>query len=294
MTRIVISASRRTDIPAFFMPWFMKGIETGYFEVQNPYNHQVKSVPASPKHVHSIVFWSKNFGPFLDQGYARTLEQRGYRLFFNFTINSTQPVLEPTLPPLEERLEQLARLVDAFGPDCIQWRFDPICFFRERSGRMGNNLDQFEVIARNAAGLGLKTCITSFVDLYRKVLRRVQKNHDLELFDPPMDQKIATIEELAGHLTDLGMGIQLCSEKDVLSHLPSHLGVTASACIPNDRLAALFGPGISLAQDGGQRKAAGCMCGVSKDIGSYPLHPCRHNCLFCYANPACDMPNQAQ
>jgi hypothetical protein len=289
MTQFVISASRRTDIPAFFMPWFMAGIDAGHFDVQNPYNRRTVIVPATPDRVHSIVFWSKNFGPFIDQGYAKTLVQRGYRLFFNFTLNSTQPVLEPSLPPIDKRLGQLARLVEVFGPACVQWRFDPICFFRERSGRMGDNLDQFEIIARYAAQLGLKTCITSFVDLYRKVLRRVKEHHDLELIDPPMAQKAATAMQLADQLTSLGMEMRLCSEKDLLAKLPPYLGVAASACIPNDRLAALYGPGISLAQDGGQRRAAGCMCGVSRDIGSYNLHPCRHNCLFCYANPACDM-----
>jgi hypothetical protein len=288
MSQIVISASRRTDSPAFFMPWFMECIDAGRFEVQNPYNRQTAIVPAIPQRVHSIVFWSKNFGPFLDKGYAKVLVQRRYRLFFNFTINSTQPVLEPGLPPLEDRLGQLARLVEIFGPDCVQWRFDPICFFKERSGYQGNNLDQFEIIARHASRLGLKACITSFVDLYRKVLRRVKERHDLELIDPPMTQKVATAVQLADLLASLGMEMQLCSEKDLLAHLPPDLGVTASACIPNDRLTALYGPGISLSQDGGQRKAAGCMCGASKDIGSYHLHPCRHNCLFCYANPACD------
>jgi hypothetical protein len=288
MPRIVISASRRTDIPAFFMPWFMECITAGRFEVQNPYNRQTSIVPATPEQVHSIVFWSKNFGPFLDQGYAGTLVQRGYGLFFNFTINSTQPVLEPGLPSLDERLEQLARLVETFGPDCVQWRFDPICFFKERSGHVGDNLDQFDTIASFAARLGLKTCITSFVDLYRKVLRRVKERHDLELIDPPMAQKVATAAQLADRLSKLGMQMQLCSEKDLLAQLPPDLGVTASSCIPNERLTTLYGPGISLARDGGQRRAAGCMCGASKDIGSYNLHPCRHNCLFCYANPACD------
>jgi Domain of unknown function (DUF1848) len=288
MSRIVISASRRTDIPAFFMPWFMAGIDAGRFEVQNPYNRQTKIVPVSPEHVHSIVFWSKNFGPFLDQGYAKNLVHRGYHLFFNFTINSTHPVLEPGLPALDPRLDQLARLVDAFGPDSVQWRFDPICFFKERSGGMGDNLDQFAIIAGQAAELGLKSCITSFVDLYRKVLRRVKERHDLELIDPPMAQKVTTTIQLADQLANLGMELLLCSEKEVLAHLPPGLGVSASACIPNKRLTALYGPGISLAQDGGQRRAAGCMCGASKDIGTYHLHPCRHNCLFCYANPACD------
>jgi hypothetical protein len=288
MPQIVISASRRTDIPAFYMPWFMAGIDAGYFEVQNPYNRRTVRVPAALSQVHSIVFWSKNFGPFLDHGYAKALAQRGYRLFFNFTINSAHSVLEPMLPPLTLRLDQLARLVDAFGPDCIQWRFDPICFFMKRSGRMGDNLDQFEIIARSAAQLGLRICVTSFVDLYRKVRRRAEEQCDLQLIDPPMPRKVATIARFADHLSSLGMQLQMCCEKDLLGALPPGLSVTASSCIPNNRLTDLYGPGISLARDSGQRKAAGCTCGLSKDIGSYNLHPCYHNCLFCYANPIRD------
>jgi hypothetical protein len=270
------------------MPWFMAGIDAGYFEVQNPYNRRTVRVPATLDQVHSIVFWSKNYGPFWDHGYAKQLIERGYRLFFNFTINSAHPVLEPMLPPLTVRLSQLARLVDAFGPDCIQWRFDPICFLMKRSGHMTDNLDQFEIIAGRAAQLGLRLCITSFVDLYRKVLRRAGQQCDLQLIDPPMPEKVATIARLADHLAGLGMQLQLCCEKNLLEALPHGLPVSASSCIPNDRLTDLFGPGISLAKDSGQRKAAGCTCGVSKDIGSYSLHPCSHNCLFCYANPICD------
>jgi hypothetical protein len=288
MPQIVISASRRTDIPAFYMPWFMAGIDAGYFEVQNPYNRRTVRVPATLDQVHSIVFWSKNYGPFWDHGYAKQLAERGYRLFFNFTINSAHPVLEPMLPPLTVRLSQLARLVDTFGPDCIQWRFDPICFLMKRSGHMTDNLDQFEIIAGRAAQLGLRLCITSFVDLYRKVLRRAGQQCDLQLIDPPMPEKVATVARLADHLAGLGMQLQLCCEKNLLEALPPGLPVSASSCIPNDRLTDLFGPGISLAKDSGQRKAAGCTCGVSKDIGSYSLHPCFHNCLFCYANPICD------
>lgn len=266
----------------------MAGIEAGHFEVQNPYNRRTVLVPATADQVHSIVFWSKNFGPFLDHGYEKQLVQRGYRLFFNFTINSAHAILEPMLPPLKLRIGQMERLIDIFGPDCVQWRFDPICFFRERIGRLGDNLDQFEEISRTAAQFGLKICITSFVDLYRKVIRRISRGCDLQLIDPPMAEKIATITRLADILASLGMQLLLCCENDLLDALPPGLPVGPSACIPNDKLTALYGPGISLATDSGQRKGAGCTCGVSKDIGSYNLHPCRHNCLFCYANPACD------
>jgi hypothetical protein len=291
--KFVISASRRTDIPAFYMPWFMAQVQAGSFEVHNPYNHQVARIPAGIEQVHSIVFWSKNFGPFLDSGWGRQLTERGYPLFFNFTINSENERLEPMVPPLKQRLNQLEHLVTLFGPACIQWRFDPICFFKVRGGATADNLGQFDTIARRVSELGVGRCITSFVDLYRKVVRRLNASSDLELVDPPLSLKVATIVRIAERLADLKIDLGLCCEADLLAALPSGLGVGPSACIPNERLAALFGSGISLARDAGQRRSAGCACGVSKDIGSYNLHPCPHNCLFCYANPACDK-NQRQ
>ena len=288
MPRIVLSASRRTDIPAFYMPWFMSSIKRGYFTVINPYNNRTSRVPAGPEQVHSIVFWSKNFGPFIEKGYGLQLQQMGYGLFFNFTINSVHKTLEPNLPPLEQRLEQLARLSGVFGPGCMNWRFDPICVFKTTSGHTGSNLDQFTEIAGRVADAGVSTCITSFVDPYRKVLRRFDRYSDLTLIDPPLDRKISVITKLAGCLGPLGINLHLCCEKDLLDALPPALPVSAAGCIPSHRLASLYGPDISLARDSGQRKAAGCTCGVSRDIGSYRLHPCRHDCLFCYANPAMD------
>lgn len=288
MSKVVISASRRTDIPAFYMPWFMACIDQGHFKTTNPYNRRTSIVPATLEKVHSIVFWSKNFGSLLSRKDGETLTRRGYRLFFNFTINSPHPELEPNLPALTERLNQLTQLVDMFGPECIHWRFDPICFFKYPSGGEQSNLDHFHTIAHHAAGLGIRTCITSFVDLYRKVTRRLQRHTDLKIFDPPMDRKVQTVTKLSNQLASLGIALKLCCEKQLLETLPADLPVTSSACIPSDTLAALYGPGISLAKDRGQRTKSGCLCGISKDIGNYTHHPCHHNCLFCYANPAMD------
>ena len=111
MPRVIISASRRTDIPAFYMPWFMACIDQGRFNVVNPYNQKTYQIPATPEEVHSIVFWSKNFGLFLRHRYGEWLNQKRYRLFFNFTINSPHPRLEPKVPSLEDRLQQLAQLL---------------------------------------------------------------------------------------------------------------------------------------------------------------------------------------
>ncbi len=285
---MVLSASRRTDIPAFYMPWFMKSIDQGHFDVINPYNQRTFQVPAAVERVHSIVFWSKNFSPFLRHRYGDTLMQRGYRLFFNFTINTPHRLLEPGVPPLKDRLDQLAALSDIVGPQCIQWRFDPICFFKDGAGQESDNLDAFEAIAQRAAELGITTCITSFVDHYRKVRRRMLAHSDLTFVDPPMQRRVETVARLSRKSTQLGIALKLCCEKAVLAALPEDVEVTAASCIPGEKLFELYGLGISLAKDRGQRREAGCACNVSKDIGSYALHPCRHNCLFCYANPAMD------
>ena len=126
--KIVISASRRTDIPAFYMPWFMSQIEAGSFEVVNPYNQKAHYVPGTPDKVHTIVLWSKNFGPFIENNYGDRMREKGFQLFFNFTINSDCSLLEPNVPPLGARLDQLEQLCQRFGPETVNWRFDPICF----------------------------------------------------------------------------------------------------------------------------------------------------------------------
>jgi len=164
--RIVISASRRTDIPAFYMPWLMKQIERGHVQRVNPYNRQTKTIPLSPRHIHSIVFWSKNFGPFITGGYGERLQKAGFHLFFNFSVNSESHRLEPHVPPLDDRLDQLERLCTTYGAEAVTWRFDPVCFYETASGRR-HNLNDFERIAGTAAKCGVRRCITSFRDDYR-------------------------------------------------------------------------------------------------------------------------------
>ena len=270
------------------MSWFMASLRKGCFEVVNPYNHKKSLIAATPDQVHSIVFWSKNFGPFLQHGYGRALERIGYRLFFNFCINSPHPLLEPNLSPLEDRLQQLAQLSRDHGPETIQWRFDPICFYSTSSGRRRTNLSHFDAIARTAAQAGISTCITSFLDIYAKVQRRVAKHASIKWVDPPMAEKVNLINKMAADLATMGVDLQLCCEKALLEALPENSPVRGAACIPSHRLVQLYGPGIRLTRDKGQRILQGCNCRVSRDIGSYAWHPCRHNCLYCYANPIDD------
>ncbi len=129
----------------------MAGIDSGVFEVENPYSRQRRQVPARPHEIHSIVFWSKDFGPFLRRQIGETLEHRGYRLFFNFSLNSTAPRLEPHVPSLQDRLRQLQELATRFDPRSIFWRFDPVCLYRRApAAAIENNLDQLTEIASAA------------------------------------------------------------------------------------------------------------------------------------------------
>ncbi|MCP4744722.1 MAG: DUF1848 domain-containing protein [Desulfobacteraceae bacterium] len=285
MPAAILSASRRTDIPAFYMPWFMKSLKQGRFEVINPYNGTKTFVPADLENVHSIVFWSKNFGPFFKGRYHRALKMTGYNLFFNFTINSGNYTLEPCVPPLKERLIQLDRLSAFFGPQAIQWRFDPICLYKEKNGNLNDNLNEFEFIAASAARMGISRCITSFVDLYSKVQKRTAK-HGMRFIDPSTEKKIQILLGMQKTLSLHKIQLGLCCEKELLAALPENSGIESGACICAERLMELYGGKLSTRKDTGQRRTAGCGCSFSKDIGSYARHPCPHNCLFCYANPA--------
>jgi hypothetical protein len=286
---IVISASRRTDIPAFYMDWFMASIRKGFFEVINPYNRKTSIVPAGPDAVHTLVFWSKDFGLFLEKGYGKQLQKMGYHLFFNFTLNSESRILEPKVPCLEKRLDQLHQLCDSFDSRSVNLRFDPICVYDTPDQTGLDNLKDFSRIIQTAGTLGIRRCITSFMDPYGKIEKRVKALPGFRFADPDRFRKIDILLSMEKHMEGLGTALFICCEKELLAALPKTSKVKSSSCIPNDLLVELFGGNLSMKRDAGQRIKQGCGCRTSVDIGSYDLHPCFHNCLFCYANPSSDL-----
>jgi len=288
MPKIVLSASRRTDIPAFYMDWFMAGIQAGFFQVENPFSGQVQRVSCRPEHVHTIVFWSKDFGLFLREGHGPRLQQMGYNLFFNFTINSEDPVLEPRIPPLSERLKQLEALALLAPPEAITWRFDPVCFYRTGHGSIQNNLKDFEAISDTVESNGVTHCTTSFVDLYAKIKRRLKNIPEFSFEDVGREKEVSVLMEMEQIANKKGIALATCCEKDIFAELPGHSKLQQGACISHERIMKVYGGTLSGLRDRGQRIKQGCGCRESKDIGSYQRHPCFHNCLFCYANPSQD------
>ncbi len=135
--KTVISASRRTDIPAFYLKWFMAHIRKGYVDVPNPMNRkQVKQVSLSPRELAWIVFWSRNYKSLINN----YLFFDDYRLFFHFTINPPNFLLEPDLISPKDAFLQMENLVSIYGADSLVWRYDPLVFYRQ-GGELQTNHD---------------------------------------------------------------------------------------------------------------------------------------------------------
>ena len=144
---MILSVSRRTDIPAFYADWFFKRIKEGFVYVRNPMNiHQVSSISLSPEVVDCIVFWTKNPAPML----PRLEELNGYDYYFQYTINAYDKDAEPCIPPLEERLRTFRTLSERLGKERVIWRYDPIIFTDRYT--TSYHLEQFTRIAHELAG----------------------------------------------------------------------------------------------------------------------------------------------
>ena len=269
----VISISRRTDIPAHYLDWLIERVDKGAVDVVNPFNPgQRRTVSLRSEDVHTLVFWSKDYGRLLRE--MRRFEKYS-NLFFHFTINDC-PYLEPRIPPLEQRLTQAETLVKMFGAERLAWRFDPLVFW---NGGKSNNIGSFERIAEFLARLGVRRCIFSFAQWYNKCVRRAKK-HGFDYYDPPLAGRLEIAEELARTAKSFGIMMQICCG-DQLTVVDN---VEKAHCIDGKLLSELAGEPCDTRRDTSQRKM--CGCSKSVDIGSYNRQQCLHGCLYCYANPA--------
>lgn len=257
-------------MPAFYHDRLVAFLRRGYAEIPNPFSGRVARVDLSPDAVHTLVLWSKDFGPFLRNSGAF----REYRLYFLFTVND-MPVFEPGVPLLSERLDQMRELAARFGSERIGWRFDPVVF-RDDGPVMDD--DTFRRIGTEMAEAGVSRAIFSFLDLYGKVTAR-NARLGLGIVDPPVEVKREYAAGLSRAACELGMTLESCSET-----LDGVEGIVPSSCIDGARLSRLAGgEPARTGKDRGQRPA--CRCTPSRDIGAYDTMPCSHGCLYCYANP---------
>lgn len=276
---LIVSASRATDIPAFYADWFFHRLDIGYVRWRNPFSGQDSYV--SFDNTRFIVFWSKNPAPLLP--YLPILKERGIGCYIQYTLNDYETEgLEPNVPTLTQRIDTFYRLVDTLGIGAVVWRFDPL-ILTDRIN-IDTLLDKIARIANALVGRTEKL-VFSFADIesYKKVSRNLRHSGiNYREWDE------VTMREFASRLSTLNRDnwnfrLAICAEFIDLSEY----GIEHNRCIDPELISRLA-PNDAVLQnflynargDSGQRKACGCI--LSKDIGAY--NTCPHGCLYCYAN----------
>lgn len=273
---MIISASRRTDIPAFYAEWFMHRIRAGYCVVPNPFNRkQETSISLKPEDVDVIVFWTRNPKPLLS--FLPELDQRGFRYYIQYTLLNNPPELDPHVPRLESALRTFRELASQIGPQKVIWRYDPIVFSPKTDAYFHQRA--YRQIAEALQGSTFRSVI-SLVDLYRKTQKRLDDlaRQGLEILTytgQPLPWFAKLMHTLAKIAHDNGMEIVSCAEEIDLQPYDIHPG----KCIDDDYIARVFGLEVTHQKDKSQRKACGCV--ESRDIGMYDT--CVYGCCYCYA-----------
>jgi hypothetical protein len=259
---MIISASRRTDIPAFYPRWLLNRLQAGQALVPNPRRRSyLTQVCLSPETVDCLVLWTKNPGPLLEM--LPKIDRLGFQYYFEFTVTAYGPELEPGLPPKEEIFSTFRKLAAMIGPARVDLRYDPIIITEEMTADW--HLDQLDRMLKVLAG-SADRIIVSFVDCYRH----------LKGLAEVLPEDIVRLAEGLGRLSQsYGLPVLTCAEKMDLSRF----GINQAACIDRPKIERLIGRPLKVRKDPGQRSF--CGCAESLDLGIY--NTCLNGCVYCYA-----------
>ncbi len=267
---MIISASRRTDIPAFYSEWMINRFREGYVHTKNPMNpNQIKRIELSPDHIDCIVFWTKDPEPMLPR--LLELDDMGYHYYFQFTLTPYDRGIERRLRDKKEILQTFKKLSDSIGEDRVLWRYDPILLNEDIT--IGYHKSSFEKLCRELQGY-TGSCTISFIDLYAKLRSAVQEKLIRALQEEEMHQ-LSYIFSETGY--KYGMELKACVTEEFDFSL---YGITSAACIDPTIIEKICQKSIKIKKDHNQRK--GCNCVQSTDIGIY--NTCANGCVYCYAN----------
>lgn len=264
---MILSVSRRTDIPAFYSDWFYNRVKEGFVYVRNPMNiHQVSKIPINPDIIDCIVFWTKNPNAML----SRLDEIEEFNYYYQFTINPYNQNIESFVPKKEQIIDVFKKLSDKIGNKRTVWRYDPILLTNEID--INYHIKYFETIAKRLSSYTNK-CTISFIDNYKKTERNLKQTSAREL---NMNEILSVSKSLADIAKTYNIEIQSCAEEYNLENI----GIKHGKCIDDVLIKDILGYSILSKKDKNQRKECGCI--ESIDIGEY--NTCGHNCLYCYAN----------
>lgn len=264
---MILSVSRRTDIPAFYSKWFFNRLKEGYILVRNPMNaHQISRVELNPSVIDCIVFWTKNPKPIINQlDYLKA-----YKYYFQFTINSYGKSLEPNVPRKKYIIDTFINLSEKIGKEKVIWRYDPIILTNIYTKEY--HYKWFEYLAQKLCNYTDK-CVISFLDLYKKTERNLKKIIVTPLLKSDMEEMADRLSLIA---SKYNLTLESCSEEIELKKF----GINHGKCIDDKLIYKLVGYNINVHKDPNQREVCGCVKSI--DVGAY--NTCKHHCLYCYAN----------
>ncbi len=266
---MIISASRRTDIPAWHAEWLLNRLRAGEVLVRNPFRPtRISRVALSPKNVDCLVFWTKNPGPMLPL--LEEIDAMGYPYYFQFTLTPYGTDLETGLPPKEELVRMFRRLSKRLGSKRVIWRYDPVVVCEAYP--LSYHIESFGRLARALEGAAQR-CVFSFFDAYPG-LGKLGRTWERGLTPDGMDRLAAAFAAAA---QERGMELVTCAEQGDYSRY----GVRHGACIDREWIEGILGVPLEYekGKNTGQRSCCGCM--ESVDIGVYGT--CRNGCRYCYA-----------
>ncbi len=264
---MILSVSRRSDIPAFYTEWFFNRLKEGYVLVRNPMNYnQVSKINLSPSVIDCIVFWTKDPTNMLDKLQMIS----NYRYYFQVTINGYNSNIERNVRSKNLIIDSFKSLSKRIGKEKTIWRYDPIILTDKID--IEYHCKQFNLLASQLKGC-TDRCIISFVDLYKKSERNMKNLSTDDLDNKKMLEIGKKLSEIAANYN---LTIETCSELIDLSSV----GIHHAKCIDDRAITKIVGYDINVKKDKNQRDICGCIASI--DIGVY--NTCRHGCLYCYAN----------
>lgn len=264
---MIINTGMRTDIPAFYHEWLINRIREGFVLVRNPYNpSQVTRYSLSPEVVDLIAFCTKNPAPMLE--HMDVLKPYGQYWFV--TITPYGKDIEPNVPDKRKVMEDFRKLSDIVGVDCVGWRYDPIFVDDRRTVEW--HIAQFEQMAEMLSGY-TKTCVISFIDLYKKVERNFPEAREVYQKDRLTIGK-AFIEIAKRH----DITIRPCAEGNDLEAY----GADCSGCMTVKTFETALQERLDVPKQSRNQRNNQCACLLGTDIGAYDT--CSHLCRYCYAN----------
>ncbi|WP_461246417.1 DUF1848 domain-containing protein [Treponema sp. R6D11] len=264
---MIISASRRTDIPSYYSEWFFNRIKEKNVYIRNPFNiRQINAINLDPELVDCIVFWSKNPKPMIDN--LNILKD--YNFYFQFTLTPYETDIEARLPPKTEIIETFKKLSDMIGPQKVIWRYDPILINKKYT--TAYHIDKFEKLAGVLKGYTEKVTI-SFIDFYKKITENIKL---LEITEISTEEKNIIAQKFSEIAKNNNLLIDTCAEDIDLSSY----GITHARCIDDRLISKITGNNLQIEKDKNQRQECGCVRSI--DIGEY--NSCSNGCVYCYAN----------